>query len=142
MALCCQRESGANAQLGRYLLPRDIGGVMRGLISFLVLLSSAPAAAAPTYLACTVDQGDGPLAVEVTADETEQRATVLLPSTGRVVTVKALFSPAEVNILDDVSTWVVDRVNLGFQRIVTIGDHRSVYSGSCKIKPAPPKRAF
>ena len=43
----------------------------------------------------------------------EQRATVVLPTTGRVVTVKALFSPGDVTILDGIDTWAINRVDLG-----------------------------
>lgn len=115
---------------------------MRALAAVIFATASAPALAAPVYLACTVQQGSGPIAVEITADEADQRAIVLLPGTGRVVTRKALFSPTEVNILDDETTWVVDRVSLNITRRFDLGDHHSAYPGKCAIKPAPPKRAF
>ncbi len=82
------------------------------------------------------------LPVDVTLDETEQRAIVTLPSTGRSVTLRALFSPIEVRIPDDESTWIVDRVKLAFHRVMVIGDRRWDEPGKCSIKPAPAKRAF
>ena len=114
-------------------------------MKFLVLVAaigSSSLQAAPIYLSCTVDQSGKILPVEITADETEQRATVVLPTTGRVVTVKALFSPGDVTILDGIDTWAINRVDLGFRRILTIGQDQSTYTGKCTLKPAPAKRAF
>jgi len=107
--------------------------------AFLIPLSfiGTAATAAPTYLACSVTDSSKTFAVEVTADESQQRATVVLPDTGRVVTRKALFAPDRVEILDDESTWVIDRITLDFHRIVVIGDDRSDNPGKCALKAAP-----
>lgn len=116
------------------------------LLILAALAVGTQAAATPTYLSCTIDQGATELQVEVTADEEQQRATISLPSTGRAVTRPALFSPSEVQIEDRlgvwVDNWVIDRVNLGIQRRASIGDKLTVHSGKCVIKPAPAKRAF
>lgn len=106
----------------------------------LLAIASAPASAAPTYLSCVAQQGQ-PLPVNIVADEQGQTATVELPS-GRIVRRPAVFSPTEVRILDEETTWIVDRVKLGFQRVVSIGDHTSVYPGTCAVGKAPPQRAF
>ena len=117
------------------------GGVSMKRWLILIAGISSSAQGAPTYLACSVDQEGVPLAVEVVADEASQRATISLPS-GRVVTRSALFSPTEVKVLDEMSTWVVDRVHLGFKRIVVIGEKTWIDSGRCQVSPAPAKRAF
>lgn len=114
---------------------------MKMLIPVMMSMSS-PALAAPTYLACTLDQSSTQLPVDVTVDEDGQRAIITLPTTGRMVTRRAAFSPTEVSIPDDETTWVVNRTNLTFQRIIDIAGKRSAYAGTCAVKPAPAKRAF
>lgn len=126
---CRQRAEGA--------LPEE-GGTM--LIE-IAMLAVAPGG--PVYLACTLKNGDGEIAVDVTADEANQTAAVTILRTGRAVTRRALFSPEKVTIPDDNGmTWSVDRVNLNFDRVIVIGDYRSTETGRCSVKPQPQKRAF
>lgn len=101
----------------------------------------ALSAAAPTYLTCYIEQDGERLPVEIAADEDNRRATVSL-KTGRIVERLAQFTPAELRIVDQQSLWVVDRADLDFQRVVTIGDHQSTNYGKCAMKPAPAERAF
>lgn len=107
----------------------------------LAAVWAAPAMAAPTYLTCVVDQGATESTVEITVDESEQRATVYLPATGRMVTRKALFSPKDVTIPDDASTWSINRVDLTMRRTYNFGEQSSD-PGKCALMPAPAKRAF
>ena len=107
-----------------------------------LLMAIAASPTVPTYLTCVANQEGGPIAVEITANEAEQQAIVALPETGRVVTRRAMFSPSEVKIFDQESLWVINRVDLSFKRIFTIGDHSSTSPGACKIAPEPAKRAF
>ena len=98
-------------------------------------------ATAPTYLSCTLRQEDQPLTVEIVVNEELQQATVALP-TGRTVTRRAVISPSAVRIVDEESTWTIDRVDLTFGRKVVIGEQEWNDVGACKVAPTPAKRAF
>lgn len=109
---------------------------------FAALLGSAPATGSPTYLSCSLQDGDAQTAVDLTIDEAAQSVTIDQKTTGRLVSRAAVFSPTEVRIPDDPSTWVVDRVTLALQRVVKFSDQQFVDQGKCKVLPTPAKRAF
>jgi hypothetical protein len=98
--------------------------------------------AGPIYLACSITNDAGQLAVDLAVDESGQQATVSLPSTGYSARRTAIFTPTEVRVTDGPGTWVVDRVSLAFERVLVIGGKQWNDRGSCKLKPAPAKRAF
>lgn len=114
---------------------------MRWLLATAALIGT-PAFAAPTYLECTLANGDWSLPVELSVDEDNQQAVIAITKTNTVDTRRALFSPSEVKIFDKESTWIVDRSTLSIKREVVIGDRHSFDTGKCRLKPAPAKRAF
>jgi hypothetical protein len=117
---------------------------MAMVILLAAIAAAAPAAVGPTYLTCELAREEGgPLAVDVAVDEANQQVTIALPSTGRVVTRRALFSPTEVTVPDQPVTWRVSRVDLTFGRkfdFMPAGDVGE--TGRCQLKAAPAKRAF
>lgn len=115
---------------------------MLNILMFAALAGASPATGTPAYLACTLQDGDTATSVALTVDESGQSATIDQQTTGRVVRRRAIFSPTEVRIPDEPSTWVVDRVSLALQRIVTFSDKQFVDRGQCKVLSAPSKRAF
>lgn len=120
---------------------------MRWWVAAVALGAASPAAAEPVYLSCHIDMdpdhpGGEQLPVEISADEPGQKAIIALPTTGRVVTRQALFSPTEVKTFDAESLWIINREDLSMQRRVTIGDTTLVSHGRCTVKPAPKQRAF
>lgn len=115
---------------------------MLNVLMIAALAAASPAAATPTYLACTLQDGATATSVALTVDEPDQSVTVEQQTTGRAIRRRAIFSPTEVRIPDEPSTWIVDRVNLGLQRIVTFSDKQFVDRGQCKVLAAPAKRAF
>lgn len=117
---------------------------MVSVILLAAIAGAAPTAAGPTYLTCELArQEGGPLAVDVAVDEANQQVTLSLPSTGRVVTRRALFSPTDIMVPDSPETWRISRVDLSFGRKFDFrptGDAGE--TGRCQVKPAPAKRAF
>jgi hypothetical protein len=109
---------------------------------FGVALIAALAASAPTYLSCTLQDGETKTLVDLTVDEVAQNVTIEQKTTGRLVSRAAVFSPTEVRVPDQPSTWVVDRVTLALQRVVKFSNQQFVDHGQCKVSTTPAKRAF
>lgn len=112
------------------------------MLGFGVFVLAGAAAASPVYLACPLQREAGPLVIDVVVNEPVQEVTISVPG-GRTVTRKALFTPSEVRMTDDQTTWIFNRVDLSFQHILSFmpasdpGD-----TGKCSLKPAPTERAF
>ncbi len=113
----------------------------------LLALCPVPAAATPTYLACTLTGSDGkPFHTNIASDEANQTVTYSVPSTGYSERFPALFSAATVSWTDKERftslRYELSRTDLTFTRQLTIGDQPSpVKTGTCKLESAP-KRAF
>lgn len=106
---------------------------------FGVLLA---AAAGPVYLDCVFPRDGKPLSLEATLDEVNQRATIAL-ETGYMVVKPALFSPDRVVVRDKDDTWSFSRTDLSMRRTFSfMPPNDPGEAGTCKIKPAPAKRAF
>jgi hypothetical protein len=109
----------------------------------LALALAASTAIPPVYLSCQLKQEERSLPVDIAVDESNQQVTVALPTTGRTVTRRAIFSPADVVVPDDNMTWTIDRVHLAFKRTLHFMPKSDPGElGDCKIKPAPAARAF
>ena len=100
------------------------------------------AASEPTHLICTLGAGATAERVEIVADQTGGKATIMQASANRTVTLPAVFSPSELRIADRELTWIVDRTSLAFHQVVQFGDYRNEHDGRCEVKPVPAKRAF
>lgn len=103
---------------------------------------AATANAAPTYLDCELKQTDKMLPVDIMVDEATQQVTIALPS-GYVTSKSGAFSPTEVKLVDGQNTWTINRVDLSIHRSFAFMPAEDPGErGSCKVKPAPAKRAF
>lgn len=114
------------------------------VILLAALAGATTASSGPIYLTCELArQEGGPLAVDVAVDEANQQVTIALPSTGRVITKRALFSPTEILVPDEPTTWRFNRVDLSFERKFDFRPSTDAgETGRCQLKPAPAKRAF
>lgn len=103
---------------------------------------AAGASTEPVYLTCQLKQETGLLPAEIAVDEANQKVTIGLPS-GRTVTRNGLFSPTEIKVMDDQTTWVIDRVSPSVRRTFAFmpADDAGEF-GKCALKPTPEKRAF
>ncbi len=108
---------------------------------WMMIGAAALGVAGQTYLACYLEQDGGRLPIEVVADEGARRAMVY-PPLGKVVELPAMFTPDLVRVADGSAEWLIDRVNLDFERISTIDGRQSYTMGKCELKPAPERRAF
>ena len=121
------------------------------MVRYLLLsfLAATPATAAPTYLSCQFDRGDGqvvPLAIAV--DEVSQQVTVTNANNGRSKRFPAVFSATVVRWTDafDVSAKAenqISRTDLTYRTRTTTFDGKVIrdVSGQCAIQETP-KRAF
>lgn len=108
---------------------------------------SSPAVAVPTYLSCALTDKLPVSTFAVVADEEKQGVTLTIGDTGAVERLPALFTPTTVefqkNISPAVISYLINRVDLSFQRTVAIEGQRTLGTnhGKCTVQTAP-SRAF
>ncbi len=116
--------------------------MIRAMAAIAAFSWTTGAMAEPTYLVCQLVQETGLIPVEIALDEDNQKVTIGLPS-GRTVSRDGLFGPTEIKVVDDQTTWIINRVSSSLRRTFAFmplsdpGEH-----GECAVKAAPAKRAF
>jgi hypothetical protein len=124
----------------------DEGEEMKMIVTLAALLISSPAAAAPVYLTCPIVEKDGTRTVDITLNEEQGTATVLMREAGWGGSMSADFSPSIVKfthrILRNVFyVYAIDRVDLHIVRALGGGGATTFGQGVCTIAETP-KRAF
>ena len=104
----------------------------------LTFALTGASAGEPTYLRC-VFPGREDHPVMITADESNSRVSVSLPSTGHSESMSAAFTPTEVRFSDRSLTYVISRTDLTVRRTIRLISSTDV--GSCTVEEAP-QRAF
>ena len=109
-------------------------------IATLICVLASPAWAAPVYLTCTFEDGNGAaFPVELTIDEANESVSVYMPTTGNGERFRAIFRPDEVLFSDQRIRYSLSRVDLTLTRDVPMIEARDV--APCSIED-PPERAF
>ena len=112
-------------------------------ITALAWTSCAAASDTPAYLTCTWTGESQGQAVDLAIDEANQRMTVGRKD-GQAVSLAAMFTPEEVRATERVGSetvmWTINRIDLSLKSSVSFSPN--IRAGTCKIKPAPAKRAF
>ena len=115
----------------------------------LAVSNPSPAMAAPAYIDCSFDRGDGViLSISIAADEAAQEVTVTNHFNGKSKRFDAVFSPSSVSWAEKYGSAtteqnIVSRENLSFRR-TTVSYTREVIdviNGACKVQVTP-ARAF
>jgi hypothetical protein len=108
------------------------------------LFISTPAFAAPTYLECSIDGGEGkpPVAINLVADEANGMITQHVVSMGSSKRVPAVFSQTAVQWVPTSGlSYSLSRTDLSIVRVLTIGAKSWTDRGSCQVQK-PVNRAF
>ncbi|MBW6531930.1 hypothetical protein KZ820_14405 [Sphingomonas sp. RRHST34] len=119
------------------------GVAMVWYVGFLALAAPAAAAAEPVYLTCEVAGERDRERYEITLRE-DQASAAVIGNDGRSRNFPAVFSRDRVQIDQPIGgdkiTIAIDRTDLTARQTTTFSDY--VRTGTCKLTPAPAKRAF
>lgn len=112
------------------------------IIAFSVLLTSGVQAAAnPTYLTCRYDVNGQEQVHEFTLDEANSQASMYIATTGYSRTGSATFTPERVIFEERPFTFTISRTDLSISRTIR-GLGTAPTTGTCQLRPNPPRRAF
>ncbi len=113
---------------------------------FLIIFAAVSVHAEPVYLSCyLIESGGEKNPIDITLDEANQKVMWVLQN-GRTANTTGLFKADRVVFFDPGGgyplQYTIDRVNLSFQRTLTIEAKQWNNTGMCSILQAPTNRKF
>lgn len=121
---------------------------MKKIVTAIALTAvSAPAAASPVYLTCSIPrEGAADTVMALAVSEDQQIVTYHLNDAELFIRADALFSPSQVrwrnaSVRDWTVIYLLDRTTLKIAAVEQLGNKITTQVGTCSLSSAP-KRAF